>query len=407
MIKRLKNLASLQGLPTIAMDAGDFLEGNIYYLAERGKTLYKIHGNVGFDVAVIGNHDYLMGAHDLNVILRDVNTSFQLLGANFYTHPKYTSVQEKIKPYWETVVNGVKVGVIGITTNDLLYKWRIGEGGITNEIKAAKTYAKVLRDRGNDVIVALTHVGLKKDKKIAKAVPEIDLIVGAALTQLFIMLFTKSQKMVSVFQLFKAGKHAQWLGQLQLFYNSNDKKLEIKNYRLLPVNQDKKHQIIEQQIKEANLELEDQFGKAWLNETLGESRITPVHRGGRPEIWYHFITDAMTEAIDADFGVHVSSLSGYNYPIGKINRRSIYNSNPRTFEFDRHFGYNVYATRIRGVWISLIARIALRFGLPMFFSGLTFDYKIIGDSRYTFKYKIKIFDTRARELTHLKTIRLH
>ena len=62
-------------------------------------------------------------------------------------------------------MNGVKVGVIGITTNDLLYKWRIGEGGITNEIKAAKTYAKVLRDRGNDVIVALTHVGLKKDKK--------------------------------------------------------------------------------------------------------------------------------------------------------------------------------------------------------------------------------------------------
>ena len=65
---------------------------------KRGKTLYKIHGNVGFDVAVIENHDYLMGAHDLNVILRDVDTSFQLLGANFYTHPKYTSVQEKLNP---------------------------------------------------------------------------------------------------------------------------------------------------------------------------------------------------------------------------------------------------------------------------------------------------------------------
>ena len=114
----------------------------------------------------------------------------------------------------------------------------------------------------------------------------------------------------------------------------------------------------------------------------------------------------MTEAIDADFGVHVSSLSGYNYPIGKISRRSIYNSNPRTFEFDRHFGYNVYATRIRGVWISLIARVALRFGLPMFFSGLTFDYKIIGDSRYTFKYKIKNLRYKGKRINPFKNYKV-
>ena len=121
-----------------------------------------------------------------------------------------------------------------------MYKWRIGEGGITNEIKAAKTYAKVLRDRGNDVIITLTHVGLKKDKKIAKAVPEIDLIVGGhSHSTLHNVVYQKSKngKRIPIVQ---AGKHAQWLGQLKLYYNSNDKRLEIRNYRLLPVNQDKK-----------------------------------------------------------------------------------------------------------------------------------------------------------------------
>ena len=279
MLHRLKNHAALEGIPTIAMDAGDFLEGNIYYLAERGKTLYKIHGNVGFDVAVIGNHDYLMGAKDLNAILRDVDTSFQLLGANFYTHPKYKSVNEKIKPYWETEVNGVKVGVLGITTNDLLYKWRIGEGGISNEVKAARTYAKVLKERGNDVIIALTHVGLKKDKKIAKAVPEIDLIVGGhSHSTLHNVVYQKSKKgKTNTYR--SSRKTCPMVRTTEVVFNSAEKKLEIKNYRLLPVNQDKKNSIIENQIKQANFELEDQFGKAWLNETLGESRITPVHRG--------------------------------------------------------------------------------------------------------------------------------
>ena len=160
------------------MDAGDFLEGHIYYLADRGKKAYEIHGMAGFDVAVIGNHDYLMGAKDLDIILRDVKTSYKLLGANLIVDKKYKNIHEKMKPYYETTIGGFKVGVIGLTTNDLLYKWRIGEGDIINEYKTAKKYAKILRERGNEIIIALTHMGLKKDKKLAKKVPEIDLIVG-------------------------------------------------------------------------------------------------------------------------------------------------------------------------------------------------------------------------------------
>ena len=50
----------------------------------------------GMALAVIGNHDYLMGADDLDYILQEVDTSFQLLGANFHTSPKYLYIHEKI-----------------------------------------------------------------------------------------------------------------------------------------------------------------------------------------------------------------------------------------------------------------------------------------------------------------------
>ena len=133
---------SAKGIPTIAMDAGDFSEGHIYYLADRGRTAYQVHGSVGFDVSVIGNHDYLMGAKDLDVILRDTDTDFKLIGANFITSPKYVHIQEKLKPYWETEIDGVKIGVLGLTTDDILYEWRIGDGYIANEYKTPKNSQK-------------------------------------------------------------------------------------------------------------------------------------------------------------------------------------------------------------------------------------------------------------------------
>lgn len=402
MINRLRNEAQKNGMQTIAMDAGDFSEGNIYYLANRGRTSFQIHGSVGYDVVTIGNHDYLMGAKELNGILRDVNLDFKLLGANFHTSPKYTHIQEKIKPYWETQIDGIKIGVIGLTTDDLLYEWRIGEGNISNEYEAGKLYAQELRDRGNDIIIALTHLGLSKDKKLAKKVPEIDLIVGGhshTTLQTVHWEKTKNDKLIPIVQ---AGKHAQWLGRIILDYRKNQKKLYIKDYALLPVNQDQKDSAIEAKITEANEQLYEHFGQDWLEEPLGESRITPIHRGGNPEIWYHFITDAMREAIIADIGMHVSSLSGDDYPVGIINRRAIYNSNPRTFEFDRQMGYNVWSTRVKGAWVSVLARIALRFGLPMYFSGLTFDYKKVNDSRYDHKYKISNLRHNGKRINPLK-----
>ena len=264
--------------------------------------------------------------------------------------------------------------------------------------KTAKKYAKQLRERGNDVIIALTHIGLKKDKKLAKKVPEIDLIVGGHSHNFLREVVYQKTKKGKKIPIVQAGKHAQVLGKLLLDFCPKEKSLTVVDYRLLPVDQDPKDEVIEEKISHANDELHYHFGESWLNEPLGESKITPIHEGGRPEIWYHFITDAMVESIDADIGVHVSALSGDNYPIGKINRRSIYNSNPRTFEFDRHFGYNVYAARIRGVWIPIISRIALRFGLPLYFSGLTFEYKRVGDSRYQHKYKIKKLRIKGKRI---------
>ncbi|OFZ15898.1 MAG: hypothetical protein A2X86_11790 [Bdellovibrionales bacterium GWA2_49_15] len=402
-LAELRQWGHERGIGTIAMDAGDFLEGNIYYLADRGKRAYQIHGQVGFDVSTIGNHDYLMGARDLEPIMRDVPTSFQLLGANFHVDKKYKHINQKIKPYWETVVNGVKVGVVGPTLNDVLYKWRIEEGDISDEIEATQKYARELRARGNQVVIALTHVGLSKDRKIAKQVPEVDFIVGGhSHDRLFSVEYVQSKgnKRIGIVQ---AGNHLEWLGQLILDYDPIKKSVRVASYQLIPVKAAYKDSAIEEGIADANDALDVLFGAGWLTEVVGVSKLKTPQMGGNKLVWQFVLNDAIREAIDGDFAVNAEALAGSNYPTNKdITRRDLYNSNPRTFEFDKKYGYNVYSTRVRGLWISLVFRVVMRLGLPLYVSGITFDATPAGEGKYGEKYKVSNLRVNGKRINLLK-----
>jgi len=407
LIDEKKAWGKANGMGNLVMDAGDYLEGNIYYLAEKGKRTYEIYGSVGYDVSVIGNHDYLMGSRDLDELFGAVHPSFTLLGANFYIDAKYKNVNQTIKPYTEMVINGVKVGIVGVTLNDVLYKWRIQEGGITSEVDAAKTYARILRERGNEVIVLLSHAGLGKDKKIAKKVPEIDVIIGGHSHDETFQIFWQKSKGGKRVAIVQAGQHAEWLGQMILDYNKTKKTLKIAQYQLIPVTNKDVDQQVADKIQDANLPLYELYGEDWLNTVVGQSELRPIYRGGNPKVWHFFINDAMRETARADFSLNVSALSGSNFPVeGKIPRRDLYNSNPRTFEFENKYGYDINTAEVRGVWVALVAKVVTRFGLPLYLSGLEFDYKKKGSGTWDDKYSISNLRIRGEKLKLTKNYKM-
>lgn len=383
LMREEREKAQAQGIGTIAMDGGDFMEGNIFYMADKGKKTFEAFGNIGYDVAVIGNHDYLMGAPDLEEILRDVPPTYNLLGANFKVDSSFKEINEHVKPVWETVIGGVKVGVIGITTNDLLFEWRLkGDAKVKNEISAARHYAKYLRKRGNEVIIALTHIGVSKDKKLAFNVPEIDLIVGGhSHTKLTKVLYKRSRngKQIPIVQ---TGSFGQFLGRLLLDYNRENKKLTVKEYELIPVTgvaQDPEMNLI---IEDANRELDNLYGGEWLNSVIGHSFLRPRQVENDEHVWHYFITDSMLESSQSDFAFHVSPLSGENYPLGAVKRRDLYNSNPRTFDYNDKMGYHVYTANVSGALVGLLAPIVLNFNLPLYITGLTFKWKKKSNGKY-------------------------
>ncbi len=63
-------------------------------------------------------------------------------------------------------INGVKVGLFGITTNLQVPAYAAID---TNYVEIAKRYTKVLREQGAEVVVALTHLRMGEDKSILEA----------------------------------------------------------------------------------------------------------------------------------------------------------------------------------------------------------------------------------------------
>ena len=63
-----------------------------------------------------------------------------------------------------------------------------------------------------------------------------------------------------------------------------------------------------------------------------------------------------------------------HYPIGKITRKDIINSIPRVFDFQDKYGWSIYTTKIKGVWLQLVFEALARFGQPLTFSGITMEY---------------------------------
>jgi len=372
LIDFYRNKAADEGVKTLVMDAGDFTEGNIYYMADQGRKAFEIHSEMGYDVGALGNHDYLMGSTELDKILGDLNFKLPLVVANLQIGSQFKNIKEKISPYKEFTVDGLKIAVMGLTTNEIFYSWRLEGGKITNPYKAAKRYEEILKNRKNDVIIALTHIGVLKDIKLAERTKYIDLIVGGhSHTALYQASFGINKNKVRV-PIVQAGMHTEYLGRLVVDVDKG-RPLKLVSYELVPVKYEATDTKIKGLVEEADNDLDNLYGKEWLDEQIGFSDLKSDDKDGSRK-WAYFITDAIREKAGADIAIHTPPMNGENFPIGVISRRDIINSMPRVFDFSEKYGWSIYTSRVKGVWLRLLFEALTHFGQPLTFSGMKLEY---------------------------------
>ncbi len=231
-----------EGAPTLLLDAGDVFQGTAFFNFYQGRLDYQVMAMMKYDVGVLGNHDLDAGyAHQQELVPL---TGCPVLSANVEVPSGSDPGKMKLLCPPDTMmeVGGHKIGIFGLTTEDLV--------GITDKRKnpglavlraepVATEEVKKLRAAGAELVIALTHIGLREDSSLAMHVPGIDLIVGGHshtfLNRLAMVQHADATNGWGGTAIVQTGRYGVNLGRIDMdFDGAKPVKLE---YKLLPVDE--------------------------------------------------------------------------------------------------------------------------------------------------------------------------
>lgn len=370
-ITQLKVAAGKRGVETLVLDGGDFSEGSIFYKAGNGLNTFKMMELMEYDAIALGNHDYLMGPKRLEEILSQVNVP--LVAANVVINPLMNASRKSIQSYRILEKGNLKIAIIGGTTNEIFYKWLFKGNIFSNPIQAINRQAHFLKGKA-DLVIALTHIGLEMDKKLAAKSHSIDLIVGGhSHTQLdaALMIPNKNSKAIPVVQ---TGDHGKFLGELIIDVD-HQHQVKVLSYKLHPIFQAaEKNSKIEDYTKKTRDDFKQVYGENYLTEVLGNSSIAMSASGKLGQIfWTGWMTKAIQEEVKADIAINSLEFFGIDQTAGPITREKLLSFYPRYFDIERLEGWHIYTSQMSGHWLSLIIKICRSKNRHTFFTGLKFD----------------------------------
>ena len=168
-----------QNPATLWLDAGDTFHGMPIITISRGENLVPLLNEAGLDAMTAGNHDFNYGSAQLEKLVKELN--FPLLDANVVRKGTNKTV---FKPYKIFKLNGIKVGVFGLSTPDTAFSTNpvnVKTIDFLNPVETAQMMIKKLRPKC-DVLIAVMHMGVDASaeftsERIARETQGIDLIV--------------------------------------------------------------------------------------------------------------------------------------------------------------------------------------------------------------------------------------
>ena len=168
-LARVKAAYEAVGKEVILVDCGDSVQGDVIGTLSKGEAIVELMNEVGYDVAVIGNHEFDYGMEQFN---KNVSLAkFQYICCNFL-NDKGEAV---LKPYTIVEAAGKKIGFIGIDTPESFTKstpvyFQDGEGNYIFSFcegnNGQDLYDKVqetvdaVRAEGVDYVIAVAHLGI-------------------------------------------------------------------------------------------------------------------------------------------------------------------------------------------------------------------------------------------------------
>ncbi|MDL2227010.1 metallophosphoesterase, partial [Deltaproteobacteria bacterium OttesenSCG-928-M10] len=160
------------------MDAGDIFQGTLFWTLHKERMPAALIDRMGYQAVIPGNHAFDDGWPTWLRLVKRLKTPVLAANISFDARPAPAAAQ-KLKPYIVLERGGRKIGVVGLLTQNTLETSSPGPGISFGDVRAAlESAVEELTGQGVNIIIALTHLGLENDRRLARAVKGVDLIVG-------------------------------------------------------------------------------------------------------------------------------------------------------------------------------------------------------------------------------------
>ena len=192
--------------PWLLLDAGDAVKAGNLGFSPFGEPILERMSGLGYDAMTMGNRE----THPSLAVVRTKlsKATFPVLCANGYAKNGGTT---PFVPFVLLERGGRKLAVFGVTVPMATPQKAdavLWDNLFENPIEAAKRTAMQLRPVC-DLLIALTHLGIAQDRKLAEALPELDLIVGG-----HTHVVLEQPELVNGVPIVQAGSHARYFGHV-------------------------------------------------------------------------------------------------------------------------------------------------------------------------------------------------
>jgi len=317
-IESMRWEAAEQGAELLVVDSGDWFQGTPEGSYEDGRLFVLALAAIGYDALCIGNHEFDRGVATLTQHLTAARLPAVLANAR-------GDLGEPVpgcSPYKLVERAGLRIAIVGLVAVETPEITDASARAFVFEFPG-RTLARLKREwaaKEVDWILPITHLGLEADRELARAHPDLDLIVGGHSHTSLSEGETVGNTLIT-----QAGSRGRFVGRVDLWFDRTTKRVVSKQARLvrldaLPADEDRVPEVesICERLVAVNAErMAEPIGRLARDLERATERLRSSAAG-------NCVTDIMRAAAGADVALQNRGGLRTTLPAGVVTRRGVF-----------------------------------------------------------------------------------
>lgn len=313
MIKTFRDAAESRGDAVVTVDVGDHMDRmRAETEGTKGQANVAIMNETGYDYVTLGNNEGLTFPRDVLSRMYD-DAAFQVILSNWH-HLRTNRRPAWMVPYAVREWFGCRVGFIAVTIPFNAF-YRLLGWVVTDPFDVVRRYVSELRtEQRADVIVVLSHLGLRYDEQLAEQIPGIDVILGGHTHHLLQRIVKHGDTYLAA-----TGKFGEYVGAVTLTVDEGTGVLVDISGKCHPVDGRARDPNIVRLLKDVEAEADRELSRA----VIRLKRDLPLDWEGE-SAFGNLLADGLLEEMDADVAVVNSGQLLQKLPAGTVTLKHLH-----------------------------------------------------------------------------------